>query len=98
MSKYILTNKALEDLSNIWNYTYDEWSEHQADKYYEILINSCLEIAKNPKTCKNYKGIIKNLFGFKTGRHIIFYREVDNKVEILRILHEQMDLKKRIFE
>ncbi len=98
MSKYILTNKAVEDLSDIWNYTFDEWSEHQANKYYNILINSCLEIAKNPNTGKNYEGIIKSLFGFKTGRHIIFYRKVDNKVEILRILHGQMDLRKRIFE
>lgn len=33
----------------------------------------------------------------KTGRHIIFYLLLpENTVEIVRILHERMDLKKRI--
>jgi len=34
-----------------------------------------------------------------TNRHIIFYRTLnENYVEITRILHERMDLKKRIAE
>lgn len=33
MASYVLTNKAVEDLSSIWEYTFDTWSERQADKY-----------------------------------------------------------------
>ena len=95
MSNYKLTNKAVEDLTNIWTYTFDTWSEKQADKYYLMLVDSFSEIALNPKLGKNYKGITDRLFGIRVGRHIIFYRilEKDN-IEITRILHEQMDLKK----
>lgn len=32
MAKYLLTNKAAEDLSGIWNYTFEAWSEKQADE------------------------------------------------------------------
>ncbi len=32
MAKYKLTNKAVKDLANIWNYTFEAWSERQADK------------------------------------------------------------------
>ena len=99
MAKYKLTNKAVEDLSKIWEYTFEVWSEKQADKYYESLIINCQEIADNPELGKNYEGVTKQLFGMKANRHIIFYR-TDNKnyVEITRILHERMDLKKRITE
>ena len=99
MAEYKLTNKAIEDLSKIWDYTFEVWSEKQADKYYESLITNCQEIADNPELGKNYEGITKQLFGMKANRHIIFYR-TDNKnyVEITRILHERMDLKKRITE
>ena len=38
MAKFKLTNKAVEDLSKIWDYTFEVWSETQADKYYESLI------------------------------------------------------------
>jgi|SRR5665647_53338 len=99
MAKFILTNKAVEDLSGIWNYTFDSWSESQADMYYEMLIESCRHIAEKPEIGKNYERIIQRLFGLRAGRHIIFYRKINaNKVEITRILHEQMDLKNRILE
>lgn len=99
MPNYKLTNKAVEDLSGIWNYTFDIWSENQADKYYQMLLDHIAEIAENPKVGKNYNGISNQLFGLKTGRHIIFYRSLDaDYVEITRILHEHMDLKNRVDE
>jgi toxin ParE1/3/4 len=99
MANYYLTNKAVDDLTNIWKYTFEKWSEKQADKYYEMLINNCQEIAVNPELGKNYDKIASTLFGLRTIRHIIFYRMISTeKVEITRILHESMDLKKRILE
>ena len=99
MAKYFLTNKAVDDLTDIWNYTFEEWSEQQADKYYQILIDNCKEIAQNPKLGRNYDGIMTTLFGFKVTRHIIFYRKLsENEIEIIRILHDRMDLKSRIKE
>ncbi|WP_179318001.1 type II toxin-antitoxin system RelE/ParE family toxin [Winogradskyella undariae] len=99
MAEYKLTNKAVEDLSKIWDYTFEVWSEKQADKYYDGLISDCQEIAENPHLGKNYEGISKQLLGIKANRHIIFYRTLnENYVEITRILHERMDLKKRIAE
>lgn len=99
MAQYKLTNKAVEDLSKIWDYTFEVWSEKQADKYYDGLISYCEEIAGNPDLGKNYEGISRQLFGIKANRHIIFYRNLnENYVEITRILHERMDLKKRMAE
>ncbi len=99
MAEYKLTNKAVDDLSKIWDYTFEVWSEKQADKYYDELISDCQEIAENPELGKTYEGISKSLLGLKTNRHLIFYRTLDQEyVEITRILHERMDLKKRITE
>ncbi len=47
MTKYHLTNKAVDDLSKIWDYTYEIWSENQADKYYYELLNDCKELSEN---------------------------------------------------
>ena len=99
MAKYILTNKAVKDLSDIWNYTLNNWSESQADKYYQMLLDNCRIIAKKPNIGKNYEDVLNRLFGHKIGRHIIFYRiESEKEILIIRILHEQMDLKNRIKE
>jgi len=99
MAKYSLTNKAVEDLANIWNYTFDQWSEQQADDYYQMLISNCEKIANNPNFGKAYDGITPNLLGIKANKHIIFYRMIEkNEIEITRILHGRMDLKNRISE
>ena len=45
MKKYHLTKKAFEDLSDIWTYTFNNWSEEQADKYYSILTDAITEIS-----------------------------------------------------
>lgn len=87
MAKYILTNKAVEDVSKIWNYTYEVWSENQADTYYELLIETCQEIAKKPTIGKVYNEISIEILGFSVGKHIIFYRKVKTTdIEIVRIL------------
>ena len=99
MAKYFLTNKAVEDLSKIWDYTYEVWSESQAVKYYELLIKFCKEISENPTVGKNYGEIEKNIFGCRASQHIIFYRVIKpNEIEVLRYLHISMDLKYKILE
>ena len=97
MAEYKLTNKAVEDLSKIWDYTFEVWSENQADKYFNQIISTCQGIADSQIKGKSYNGIKENLLGIKCNRHIIFYRNMfaDN-VEIARILHERMDFKKKL--
>jgi len=96
MAKYYLTNKAVDDLTEIWNYTFDEWSEKQADKYYGLLLNSCQEIAENPNFGKKYDNVSDKLLGFKSNKHILFYKIISNiEIEIIRILHNRMDLKSK---
>ena len=97
MADYFLTKKAVEDLNNIWEYTFQKWSEQQADRYYYMLLNSFQEIADNPNFGKTYDQVTPELFGLKVSRHIIFYRKLDDQpIEITRILHGRMDLKSRL--
>ena len=52
MAKVILRQEAIDDLNNIWEYTYKEWPEKQADKYYATLKFACKQIGENPKLGK----------------------------------------------
>lgn len=97
MAKFYLTNKAVEDLGEIWNYTVQTWSENQAEIYYSLLIDSCQELAKKSSLGKSYDVVEKNILGFKTGQHVIFYRIVTEKeIEVVRILHGMMDMKNHL--
>jgi len=99
MGSYSLTNKALEDLSKIWDYTFEVWSENQADKYYYMLLETCQDLADDVLIGKLYSEIGDDIFGFRAGQHVIFFRkQKKNNIEVVRILHGRMDLKKRIQE
>ena len=97
MLKLYLSNKAVEDLNDIWDYTVKTWSENQAEIYYSLLMDSCQELANKPSQGKSYDVVEKNVLGFKTGEHIIFYQIVSLKeIEVVRILHGMMDMKNHI--
>ncbi len=99
MAKVVLRQEAIDDLNDIWDYTFEKWSENQADKYYATIKLACNGIGKNPGVGKEYYGISKDLLGIKSGKHIIFYQLISvDKIEVIRILHERMDLKNRITE
>lgn len=99
MANLIFRQKAIDDLSDIWEYTVQIWSENQADKYYRMIKHALSEIADNPDIGRKYTGISEKLLGFKTGKHIIFYHLFsENEIEVIRILHERMDLINRLIE
>lgn len=97
MAKFHFTHKAVEDLTEIWNYTLVTWSEKQADKYYNLLLSACSELAKKPNLGKKYEIVSAGLLGYRSGEHIIFYCILsNNEIEIIRILHGRMDLKSQL--
>lgn len=99
MAKLTFRQQAINDLTDIWNYTLYKWSENQADKYYQSIKLACEEIASYPKIGKNYNDISKNLLGYPIGKHIIFYQKIsEDEIEIIRVLHENMDLKNRVLD
>lgn len=71
MYKVNFSNRAVEDLNNIWNYTAKRWSVTQADLYYNILISYCKGIGMNPVLFSTkHSEIKKDLLGCKVKKHI----------------------------
>jgi toxin ParE1/3/4 len=98
-NKYILTNKAVEDLSGIWNYYYETWSETQADKYYLMLLDVCQDLADGNAKGKQYPEIHSEILSIRAGQHIVFFRRIrQDTIEIIRIFHSRMDTKNRMKE
>lgn len=98
-NRFNLTKKAVEDLSGIWEYTIQAWSETQADKYYYMLLGVCQDLADGTTAARQYPEIHPDLFGVRAGQHLIFFRHFrKDTIEIVRILHSRMDLRNRIEE
>lgn len=89
--------QAINDLNDIWIYTLNKWSKEQADRYYDLIIDEIEFVADNFLTGKSAEQTRKNYRVTKIKSHLIFYRKTESDiVEIVRILHQRIDIKKRL--
>jgi toxin ParE1/3/4 len=95
--KYQISKEALNDLEKIWLYTFEIWSLEQADRYFNLLMDEIESLTLNPKTGKDCSHVRKGYFSSRVKSHFIFYKInlKDNELEIIRILHQQMDIESR---
>lgn len=96
--KYKISKEAQNDLENIWLYTFGIWSKEQADRYYDLIFDEIEFIAENPTSGKDYNYVRKGYLRSKIKSHFIFYKinPKENMIEIIRILHQQMDIEGRL--
>jgi toxin ParE1/3/4 len=91
-----IREEAFLDLENIWNYTLETWSLKQADKYYNDIIDAIEFLCIEPKSGKSAEHLRKGYRIFKVNSHLIFYTTTDFELDVIRILHSQMDIPNRI--
>ncbi|NRS90871.1 toxin ParE1/3/4 [Flavobacterium sp. 7E] len=97
MAEYIISEKALEDLNNIWVYTAENWSVEHANRYYNLIVDEIEYVSVSFDKTKDFSNIMKNYKFSKVKSHLVFYKKTENtEMEVVRILHERMDLKNRI--
>jgi toxin ParE1/3/4 len=96
--KYKISLEASKDLENIWLYTFRHWSAEQADRYYNLLMDEIEYVSENPQSGKDYSDIKEGYWRTRVKSHFIFYKIApkENSVEIIRILHQQMDIEDRL--
>jgi toxin ParE1/3/4 len=93
---YVISKKAVSDLEEIWLYTVEKWSVNQADRYYNLIFDEINFIYKNNNAGKSMEHVRKGYQASKVKSHFIFYRILNNTVEVIRILHEGMDIENRL--
>ena len=87
-----LTTPAREDLLDIWAYIAGH-DETAADKYLEGLWKRATELIKHPELGRKRDEIILGIRSLLFRNHLIFYRVETPAIQVLRILHGNMDLK-----
>ena len=95
---YKISVKAAEDIENIWLYTLQNWSLEQADRYVNLIFAEIKYLAQNHLSGKEINNIRKNYRCSKVKSHFVFYRtnEKQKEIEVIRILHQQMDIENRL--
>lgn len=91
MVQLIIKPLALQDLEEIWFYTFHTWSIQQADFYQDQLYYGMQLLSENNKIAKNISLNSQAYLYYKVNHHYIFFRIENKQLIIIRILHEKMD-------
>ena len=93
---YKLSQKAGKDIVDIWQYTAANWSVEQANRYYQLIFDEIAFICANPLSGRSLDNVRKGYRSSKVKSHLIFYRVNKDVIEVIRVLHERMDVPARL--
>ena len=98
MTRLIVATKARVDLSEIAQFTGRRWSTEQADRYVEALLRRFSWLTRNSGALRHRRDLPSNLKLYREGRHLIIARAQlsNNTLEIVRVLHESMDVRAQL--
>ena len=96
MAGYALTPAARADLSEIWDYTIRRWGEAQAERYTRDIQATCEALGNGALVGLSAEDIRAGYRKIGVGSHVLYYREREGTLEIVRILHQRMDVARHL--
>jgi toxin ParE1/3/4 len=84
------TIEAENDLDRIATYTLEVWGPEQRDAYLTVLEETCETIIPRHLRLARATPERPGILRWRVERHLVYFREVDDGIEIVRILHERM--------
>ena len=96
MPAFLLSEKALEDLKSIGRYAQKTWGREQRNKYLLKLDESFHILSRQAQLGTARDDIRKGYRVYHVGRHLIFYRPKTTKIQIIRILHDRMNVESHL--
>ena len=96
MSRFVLSPAAKRDLDGIWDSSHANWGIDQAETYVLEIGQHIATLATQRHLGRACPEIRTGYFRYISGSHVIFYRQIEDGIEVVRILHERMDPRRHL--
>ncbi len=96
MLELVIRPRARRDLKGIWKYTLKEWGSAQADKYLQNIDREIGGLPEFPDIGIPYEHIRAGYRALHVEHHLVFYLRTKRTLEIVRVLHEAMDVRRQL--
>jgi toxin ParE1/3/4 len=91
VSGYALSPRAKADIEEIWDCTEERWGVNQAKRYTRDLQKAIETIARDPGRARACDDIRPGYRRYSIGAHINFLRVEEDRIQVIRVLHQGMD-------
>ena len=93
---YRISRPARDDLDEIWRYSAAAWGPERADAYLDAILSRLAWLTVHKPLWRERNAIAPGLYSYPQGRHIILFRERSGAMEVVRILHDRMDIRRHV--
>jgi len=87
---------AKSDLVDIWVETDRQWGEAQADRYLDDIDRALKGLIANPQMGSDCSDLLQGARKLITGRHLVFYEVDPDRIFVIRVLHQSMDVPRHL--
>jgi toxin ParE1/3/4 len=92
MKELVFSPRARSDLDEIWDFTAERWDEEQADSYLRRIFAACEDLARGARISRSAEGVRSGYRKYAVESHVVYFQESDSILNVIRILHQQMDV------
>ena len=92
MKRLVVSRAAQSDLASIADHTEQRWGRAQRMQYLAMLKDSVAAIRKSPGVGGSRDEIRQGPCSITCDQHVLFYRAAADTIEIVRVLHQRMDM------
>jgi len=94
--RLVLSAAADADLRRIAAHTEREWGEILKRRYLAALQRRLLDLRDRPEIGRPRNDVRTGIRSIASGRHVIFYSATSETIDVLRVLHDAMDVHRHI--
>ncbi len=98
MKRLAVAAAAVADLRDIARYSERTWGIAQARRYLDGIRARFARLRERPQLGSRREELGPGLRSVMSGRHIIFYMDAADRIEIVRVLHASMDVRRHLAE
>ena len=91
MTRYVINKLASQDLTEIADYFSDS-NVAAGERFFRAFDRKCKQLVAFPNSGRSYDSIRPNLRGISLDGYVIFYRLLDDGIEILRGVNGRRNL------
>lgn len=91
MARYQLSPQALRSLTQISDYTLEQFGRGQQKRYLQSLRTAMQATADNPGRARDRSEIKAGYFSVPVGKHTLYFRKQPWGIEIIDVLHQSME-------
>jgi len=90
------TPKARRDIEDIWGHSLERFGVDTAEAYLRDIKRAAETVANDPRRGRACDDVRAGYRKFSVGAHVLFFKTFENKVVIVRILHQRMDFERHL--